>query len=143
MILFAAKIYATKYIGYLCICKKHIKNMADLDKEKGLIRSAMQSQGTYSEDLELSILACAGSLRKHLTLISDITKLKKSFVIEKSREGNKAYKLHPAFAEFSKSSDDLRKALDSVGLSLRTLYSAKGDEVDELINEVTNAGNDE
>lgn len=115
--------------------------MADLDKEKELIRASMRSQGTYSEDLELSILGCAGSLRKHLTLISDITKLKKSFVIEVSREGNKSYKVHPAFSEFSKSSEDLRKGLADVGLTLRTLYATKGDDVDELINAVNEAGN--
>lgn len=116
--------------------------MVELEKEKELIRSAMRSQGSYSEDLELSILGCAGSLRKHLILINDITKLKKSFVIEKSREGNKSYKIHPAFSEFTKSSDDLRKSLADVGLTLRTLYAAKGDDVDDLINEVNKAGED-
>ena len=123
------------------MCKKYIK-MADLEKEKELIRSVMRSQGTYTEDLELSILGCAGSLRKHLILINDISKLKKSFVIELSREGNKSYKIHPTMSEFSKSSEDLRKSLADVGLTLRTLYASKGDEVNDLINEVNKVDRD-
>lgn len=117
--------------------------MDDLEKEKELVRSAMRSQGTYTEDLELSVLGCAGSLRKHLTLIKDISKLKKSFVVELSREGNKSYKIHPAMSEFSKSSEDLRKSLADVGLTLKTLYSSKGDEVDDLINAVNQYDNGE
>ena len=40
-------------------------------------------------------------------------------------------------SEFSKSSEDLRKSLADVGLTLRTLYASKGDEVNDLINEVS------
>ena len=113
--------------------------MADLDKEKELIRAAMRSQGTYSEDLELSILSCAASLRKQVLAISDVVKLKKTFIIEKSREGNKQYKIHPAFTALSKASEDLRRDLAEVGLTLRTLSASKADEVTDLINDVERA----
>ena len=35
--------------------------MCDLDDIKEKIRAAMESQGTYTEDLDLCITLCAGS----------------------------------------------------------------------------------
>ena len=56
------------------MCKKYIK-MADLEKEKELIRSAMRSQGTYTEDLDLCITLCAGSYMAFQIALNHIRKI--------------------------------------------------------------------
>lgn len=116
--------------------------MSDLDSIKNIIRAAMKSQGTYTEDLELTISDCAGSFIAYRIALGDIVKLKKSYLIEKSREGNKKYVMHPAFPALFKSSANLRQSLGSLGLTLQTLSASDKDEVNDLIDAVNKAGGD-
>lgn len=61
--------------------------MCDLDDIKEKIRAAMESQGTYTEDLELCITLCAGSYMAFQIALNDISKKRmKSYVKEVSRE---------------------------------------------------------
>ena len=71
--------------------------MSDLDDIKEKIRAAMNSQGTYTSDLDLCITLCAGSYIAFKIALNDIAKKKRSFVTEVSREGNKKLVAHPAF----------------------------------------------
>ena len=48
--------------------------MCDLDDIKEKIRAAMESQGTYTEDLELCITLCAGSYMAFQIALNDISK---------------------------------------------------------------------
>ncbi|EOA55594.1 hypothetical protein HMPREF1214_03717 [Bacteroides sp. HPS0048] len=117
--------------------------MIDLDDIKEKIRTAMESQGTYTEDLELCISLCAGSYVAFKIALNDITKKKKSYVIEVSREGNKKLVAHPSFKVLFDSLEVTRKQLRELGLTLQTLSSSDDDEVTDLINEVNKADDDE
>ena len=48
--------------------------MCDLDDIKEKIRAAMESQGTYTEDLDLCITLCAGSYMAFQIALNDISK---------------------------------------------------------------------
>ena len=55
--------------------------MCDLDDIKEKIRAAMESQGTYTEDLDLCITLCAGSYMAFQIALNDISKKRmKSYV---------------------------------------------------------------
>ena len=72
--------------------------MCDLDDIKEKIRAAMESQGTYTEDLDLCITLCAGSYMAFQIALNDISKKRmKSYVKEVSRENNDKLTAHPAF----------------------------------------------
>lgn len=116
--------------------------MTDLDSIKKTIRTAMESQGTYTEDLDLTITDCAGSFMAYRIALNDVTKLKKTYLIEKSREGNKKYVMHPAFPALFKASANFRQSLGSLGLTLQTLSASDKDEVNTLMDAVNEAGKD-
>lgn len=110
--------------------------MSDLDDIKEKIRAAMASQGTYTPDLDLCITLCAGSYVAFRIALNDISKKKRSYVTEISREGNKKLVAHPAFKVLFDSLEVTRKQLRELGLTLQTLSASDDDEVNDLINEV-------
>lgn len=116
--------------------------MSEIDVIKERIKAAMESQGTYSEDLDLCIDLCAGSYQAFKIALNDITKKKKAYVVELSREGNKKLVAHPSFKILFDSLEVTRKALGELGLTLKTLAATEDDEVGELIEDVENAAND-
>ena len=91
----------------------------------------MNSQGTYTSDLDLCITLCAGSYIAFKIALNDIAKKKRSFVTEVSREGNKKLVAHPAFKVLFDALEVTRKQLRELGLS-----ASDDDEVNDLINEV-------
>lgn len=110
--------------------------MSDLDDIKEKIRAAMNSQGTYTSNLDLCITLCAGSYIAFKIALNDIAKKKRSFVTEVSREGNKKLVAHPAFKVLFDALEVTRKQLRELGLTLQTLSASDDDEVNDLINEV-------
>lgn len=134
-VLFLSIFRATKYLRTFHICKNAYK-MSDLDDIKEKIRAAMNSQGTYTSDLDLCITLCAGSYIAFKIALNDIAKKKRSFVTEVSREGNKKLVAHPAFKVLFDALEVTRKQLRELGLTLQTLSSSDDDEVNDLINEV-------
>lgn len=117
--------------------------MVDLDEIKQSIRSAMESQGTYTSDLDLCIEICAGSYLAFKIALNDISKKNiRAFVREESREGNKKLSAHPVFKVFADASEAARKQLRELGLTFQTLSSSDDDDVNTLIDEVTKAGED-
>lgn len=118
--------------------------MSTLDDIKEIIRASMETQGTYTPELDLCIELCAGSYLAFKIALSDISKSRmKSFVKEKSREGNTKLVAHPSFKVLFDSLEVTRKQLRELGLTLQTLASGEDDEVTDLINEVNEADNDE
>lgn len=116
--------------------------MGDLDDIKEMISKAMASQGTYTPDLDLCIELCAGSYMAFRIALTDISKKRmQSFVTEESREGNKKLVAHPAFKVLFDSLEVTRKQLRELGLTLQTLTATEADEVNDLINDVNEAGN--
>lgn len=134
-VLFLSIFRATKYLRTFHICKNAYK-MSDLDDIKEKIRAAMNSQGTYTSDLDLCITLCAGSYIAFKIALNDIAKKKRSFVTEVSREGNKKLVAHPAFKVLFDALEVTRKQLRELGLTLQTLSASDDDEVNDLINEV-------
>lgn len=117
--------------------------MDSLDDIKERIRAAMDSQGTYTEDLELCITLCAGSFMAFQIALNDISRKRmKSFVKELSREGNEKLVAHPAFKVLFDSLEATRKQLRELGLTLQTLSASDDDEVNDLINEVNKIDRD-
>ena len=92
--------------------------MCDLDDIKEKIRAAMESQGTYTEDM-------------------------KSYVKEVSRENNDKLTAHPAFKVLFDALEATRKQLRELGLTFQTLSASDDDEVNDLINEVNKIDRDE
>lgn len=117
--------------------------MSHLDDVKGIIRTAMESQGTYTPDLDLCVTLCAGSFVAFEIALGDIIKKKKSYITEVSREGNKKIVSHPSFKTLFDALEVTRKQLGELGLTLRTLSSSDDDEVNDLINAVNEAGKDD
>ena len=103
---------------------------------KSKIRSALKRQGTYSKDLEICIGTAAGSYYAFLLSQRDIESLKRSFVEEVSREGNKKLVPHPAFKTLKDSQESVRKALRELGLTMSTLVVDEDDELGKLIDDV-------
>ena len=116
--------------------------MSEIDAIKEQIKTAMVSQGTYSEDLDLCIYLCAGSYQAFRISLKDIAKRKKAYVEELTREGNKKLVAHPSFDVLFKSLEVTRKALCELKLTLKTLSSLEDDDVNELIDEVEKASED-
>ena len=141
--LFARIFRATKYLRSFPICKKPIK-MCDLDDIKEKIRAAMESQGTYTEDLDLCITLCAGSYMAFQISLNDISKKRmKSYVKEVSRENNDKLTAHPAFKVLFDALEATRKQLRELGLTFQALSASDDDEVNDLINEVNKIDRDE
>lgn len=116
--------------------------MSEIDIIKAKIKKAMESQGTYSDDLDLCIYLCAGSYQAFKIALNDIAKKKKAYVVELSREGNKKLVAHPSFKILFDSLEVTRKALRELGLTLQTLSATEDDEVGKLIEDVENAAHD-
>ena len=118
--------------------------MCDLDDIKEKIRAAMESQGTYTEDLELCITLCAGSYMAFQIALNDISKKRmKSYVKEVSRENNDKLTAHPALKVLFDALEATRKQLRELGLTFQTLSASDDDEVNDLINEVNKIDRDE
>ena len=118
--------------------------MCDLDDIKEKIRTAMESQGTYTEDLDLCITLCAGSYMEFQIALNDISKKRmKSYVKEVSRENNDKLTAHPAFKVLFDALEATRKQLRELGLTFQTLSASDDDEVNDLINEVNKIDRDE
>ncbi len=118
--------------------------MTPLDEIKNRIQTAMKSQGTYSADLDLCIEICAGSCLAFQIALRAIEKRNiRAFIKEVSREGNSKLVAHPVFKVFFDASESARKQLRELGLTLQTVVSSDDDEVNQLINDVEEAGKDE
>lgn len=116
--------------------------MGKIDAIKEQIKTAMESQGTYSEDLDICIDLCAGAYQAFNIALRDISKLKKAYVEEITRENNKKLAAHPSFKTLFDSLEATRRALGELGLTLKTLAASDDDEVNELIEDVEKAGKD-
>ena len=140
---FPTNLRATKTLQLFHICKKAAK-MSDLDDIKEKIRTAMESQGTYTEGLDLCISLCAGSYMAFQIALNDISKKRmKSYVKEVSRENNDKLVAHPAFKVLFDSLEATRKQLRELGLTLQTLSASDTDEVNDLIDVVDKIDRDE
>ena len=97
--------------GYVKIIK--INKMESLQKIELKIKKALRNQKSYSKDLDTCITMAAGSYYAFLVALEDIKELDKSYVIEKSREGNDRMVPHPAFRVLKVYARDGEKALPS------------------------------
>lgn len=117
--------------------------MANLEAIEEQIRSAMETQGTYTPELDLCISLCAASYVAFKVAFNDISKQKKAYVIEITRENNKKLVAHPSFKVLFDALEATRKQLRELGLTLQTLTASDDDEVNDLIDEVEREDNGE
>lgn len=66
---------------------------------------------------------------------------KRSVVFELSREGDRRYKINPAYTVFIDLVRESQKILDGLCMTARSANMAQGDELDELKTKIKEAGN--
>lgn len=113
-----------------------INKMESLQKIELKIKKALRNQKSYSKDLDTCITMAAGSYYAFLVALEDIKKLDKSYVIEKSREGNDRMVPHPAFRVLKDTQEMVRRSLRELGLTLGTLSTEDEDALEDMLNRV-------
>jgi hypothetical protein len=106
----------------------------------GLIRKAMENQGTYSPDLEFAITNAATNYRLLLIARKDVSKLSKTFYLTYTREGHKDYKEHPLVKTIDRVQSSCSASLKVIGLTLEQLHVSEDDPFLKLIEGVNNIG---
>nr|DAH28484.1 MAG TPA: terminase small subunit [Caudoviricetes sp.] len=110
--------------------------MESLQKIELKIKKALRNQKSYSKDLDTCITMAAGSYYAFLVALEDIKELDKSYVIEKSREGNDRMVPHPAFRVLKDTQEMVRRSLRELGLTLGTLSTEDEDALEDMLNRV-------
>ncbi|MEE3476858.1 MAG: hypothetical protein VZR01_05565 [Candidatus Cryptobacteroides sp.] len=101
------------------------------------IRQALQRQQTYSESLDQTIQMAAGNYYLYLKTLASIQKHAKVMYPVETREGSKAYKLHPDVEFVPTITRALQLSLKSLGLTLDTLALVEDDPLEKLSNKVS------
>lgn len=107
-----------------------------LSKIESKIRKALKNQKRYSADLELCISMAAGSYYAFLVALNEVENLTECCVEEISREGNKRKIPHPAFRILKDAQEMVRRSLCELGLTVKTLSTDDGDELENMIKKV-------
>ena len=109
--------------------------LPDLEEIIEQIRDSLRSQGTYSTDLELAIKTVAGAYRAYLIAQNDVSKLKKTYIRTRSREGNLRYEAHPAIKTLKDTHEMVLNGLKSLGLTMQSLVVTESNPIDRLADE--------
>ena len=86
-----------------------------------MLKNALISKGTYSPNLDPIIELGATELMALKNAQNDIAKLKKTYVVSKSREDEKRYSPHPSYKVLADASNGLRRTLSALNLTLEHL----------------------
>ena len=113
--------------------KPAVPSVEDLEMK---IKSALKSQQTYSESLDIAITFAAGNYHSYLKTLASINKRAKVMYSVMTREGSKAYKIFPDIEHLPAISRALKDSLKSLGLTLDTLEAIDNDPLDNLSDKV-------
>ena len=102
------------------------------------IKKILKDQGDYFTGLDIMIEITAGNLYAYYLIIKDVEALTKTDITEQTREGNDKTRTHPALAELRKQTEEIRKCLRELKLTLVTVEGVSDDEVTDIINDVNN-----
>ena len=98
-----------------------------------LVRRAVKAQQRYTESLEPTIELCAGSYVAYRKIMSAIDNRKNVSYVMPSGER----KLYPELSKFADISDNLRKQLKALGLTVDTLLESDEDPL-QILTECVN-----
>jgi polyhydroxyalkanoate synthesis regulator phasin len=146
-------VISTKKGGFSAICMRTAKTKTakpaaaktakppDAEKIAAQIRKVLQAEGVYSKTMELAIESCA-QVYYLKNRVFDKIKDRQPTVSEKTREGDKRVKAHPAFAIFQELTEQGRKMLVELCMTVRTSATAADDDVDALTRKVAEVLNE-
>lgn len=109
--------------------KAVVPSVAELEAK---IKTALVTQQTYSESLDIAITFAAGNYHSYLKTLASINKRAKVMYSVLTREGSKAYKIFPDIEHLPSISRALKDSLRSLGLTLDTLEAIDNDPLDNL-----------
>lgn len=112
------------------------KKIAGINTIKKRLKKALEDQGSYTEGIDTLIETTAGNLYAYYLALRDVEELDSSFVEEVTREGNVKLAPHPAIKVVRDQSEMIRKQLRELRLTLATVESVNGDDMDDLIDSV-------
>lgn len=100
------------------------------------IKKALESQGTYTSDLDIAITTTAGAYRAFLVAQNDVMKLERTYYETESREGHVKYVPHPAIKTMKDTQTMVIEGLKTLGLTLSTLTTAGYDPLEKLVDDI-------
>lgn len=112
------------------------KKLTSINTLKKRIKTALESQGNYSDGIDILVEQTAGNLYAYNLALRDVENLEESFVIEITREGNEKLAPHPAIGIMRNQSEMIRKQLRELRLTLATVEGMGDDDFNNLIDEV-------
>lgn len=118
--------------------EKKVKKIVSINTIKKRLKTALENRGSYSDGIDILIETTAGNLYAYYLALRDVEALDKSFVEEKTREGNIKLVSHPAIKTLNDQSEMIRKQLRELRLTLATDEGMDSDELDDFMDEVEN-----
>ena len=118
--------------------------MAAKDKIDELISSVRQvldDEGLYTPILDRSIEDLAQISYMKQIAFEDATDAERSIVFETSREGDRRYKINPAYSIYLDLVRESQKILDGLCMTAKSAGSIQGDDFDELKKKMNEASN--
>ena len=103
---------------------------------KSRLKKSLKDQGDYISSMDFMIEITAGNLYAYFLILKDVEELKLSTIVEKTREGNDKKQAEPALRALREQTDEVRKCLRELKLTLATVTGVNDDEMDDLMNAV-------
>ena len=105
------------------------------------VRGVLDNEGLYTPILDRSIEDFAQISYMKQIAFEDATNYERSIVIETSREGDRRYKINPAYSIYLDLVRESQKILDGLCMTAKSAGSVQGDDFDELRNKMSEASN--
>lgn len=106
------------------------------------VRGVLDDEGLYTPILDMAIEDFAQvSYLKQIAFDDAVGNEARSTVYETSREGDRRYKVNPAYSIYLDLVRESQKILDALCMTAKSAGSVQGDDFDELKRKMTEAGN--
>ena len=106
------------------------------------VREVLDGEGLYSPILDRTIEDLAQVTYMKTIAYEDATQGDlRSMVSETSREGDKRYKVNPAYSIYLELVRESQKILDGLCMTAKSANTTQGDDFDELRSKMSAAGN--
>lgn len=112
------------------------KKITKVPTLKSKIKKVLTDQGDYDISMDFMIEITAGNLYAYFLIMKEVEELKKACVIEKTRELNDKKQADPLLRALREQTDEVRKCLRELRLTLSTMAGASDDEMNDLIDDV-------
>ena len=108
----------------------------EINKIASRIKKILKEQGTYFPGLDFMIEIMAGNMYAYYKIIKDVKDLSTTDVVEITREGNPKKRVHPLFRELREQSEEVRRCLRELKLTISTVDGIADDDMGDLIDSV-------